>query len=185
MKQFGGPLSEQETQAICDGGQPEDVGDELHQREEQPTGLLYFTRYDSVPIMTKALFGSNTSREFTYTELANKAGLSPKTVGNRIEILFDLGIIEPVDDTNRFRLNLDGEITWKLRELDGLIKTAMSGVGVPERKSSSGSEAESADPTSSKTISDQQGMVQLQPDESTELLREVQRQVTSPEKHAD
>jgi len=97
---------------------------------------LYFTRYDSVPIMTKSLFGFPTSREFTKSELAEKSDLTPRSVSNRIDILLELGIIKEVEGADRYTINLDGEITWKLRELDGLIKKAQSEDSPPLRKSS-------------------------------------------------
>lgn len=147
---------------------------ELHRREENPQGLLYFTRYDSVPIMVDALFDSPTSREFTQSELASKADLTPRTVSNRLNILSELGIIKPVDETNRFTLNLEGAITWKLRELDGLIKEAQSSQKSPIRSDRVDEDSEEgASPI---------GEIDEDPND---VMDRVRNQVTAPNTHAD
>lgn len=159
---------------IPDGGQPNDDRN-LHSREERPQGLLYFTRYNSVPVMVDALFDAPTSREFSQSELAEKADLSQRTVSNRINILFDLGIIKEVPDTARFTLNLDGGITWKLRELDGLIKKAQADGstatqnGNHERSSEEEDEIELVDPG----------------DDTMDVMETVRQQALTPQANAD
>lgn len=152
-----------------------DGSDELHQREEDPQGLLYFTRYDSVPIMVEALFGSSTSREFTITELASKADLSPRSVSQRIDVLYDLGVIESIEDTNRFSLNLDGEITWKLRELDGLIKEAQSSDKFPLKTQEKNESQEEI----------QSDLIRNAGNEAVGVMEEVRKQASGMKLHAD
>lgn len=165
-----------DRELYCDGGESgESTDDDLHRPEEHPQGLLYFTRYDSIPIMVDALFDSPTSREFTRRELADKAGLSPRSVGDRIDILDELGVIERVEGTDRFSLNLNGAITWKLRELDGLIKRAQ-GSGSPPLQSddSVGSEDQRSDE-----------IVNPEEDPSYRVMDDVKEQVTTGERYAD
>lgn len=84
------------------------------------------TRYDSVPLMVDALFDAPSHREFSKAELAKKAGISPKSVRDRLSILHQLGVVEYVGDTGRVTLDLENELTWKLREVDGLLKEAQA-----------------------------------------------------------
>lgn len=162
-----------------DGGESaesaESSNDDLQRREEEPQGLLYFTRYDSIPIMVDALFDSPTSREFNRRELADKAGLSPRSVGDRIDILHELGVIEQVEGTDRLTLNLNGAITWKLRELDGLIKRAQ-GSGSPPLRSEDSVDAEEQRSNE---------IVHPEEDPSTRVMDDVKEQVTSGERYAD
>lgn len=144
----------------------------LHSREERPSGLLYFTRYDSVPIMVDALFDAPTSREFTQSELAEKAGLTPRSVSNRIHVLEELGIIEQVPDTDRFTLNLEGKISWKLRELDGAIKQAIS-QGEPPRINEN-----SPQEKSQSGIDESQNVVSVEEDSAYEVGMTIREQVT-------
>lgn len=164
------PEDGQDGRLYSDGGENRD----LHQREEEPQGLLYFTRYDSVPIMVDALFGAPTSREFTSQELADKANLNPRSVRDRVDILEDLGVVKQIEDTNRFSLDLDGEITWKLRELDGLIKRAQGSSEPPKRNESSQDDTEPPQPPVGEV------------DEDTfDVMDSVREQAVKPGNHAD
>jgi hypothetical protein len=177
-----GPMEsgEQNTQSdkvlYSDGGRDEgNSGKKLHEREEYPQGLLYFTRYDSVPIMVDALFGSPTSREFTKGELADKAGLSPKSVGNHIDVLHELGIIRNIEDTGRFSLNLNGAITWKLRQLDGLIRQAQGDDSFPTKENDT-VETRQQNPNR---------LVNPEDDNSYQVMDSVRKQATRSGRYAD
>ena len=98
-----------------------------HWREEDPEGLLYLTKFDTVPLMIDALFDAPPNREFTKKELAERADISKRSVNSRLGVLRELGIIKDIEDSKRFTLDLDGEITWSLRELDGAIRKAQGG----------------------------------------------------------
>jgi len=108
---------------------------DVHWREEDPDGLLYLTKYDTVPLMVDALFDAPPDREFTQKELADRADISERSIQNRINILRNLGIIKDVDGTSRFTLDLDREITWLLRELDGVIRQARAGESPKQQRS--------------------------------------------------
>ena len=149
----------------CDGGRDDP---DLHDREERPQGLLYFTKFDSVPILVDALFDAPTSREFTQSELATKADVSSRSVSNRLGILLNLGIIRQVEDTDRFSLNLDSEITWRLRELDGLIKQAQAQEGYPAHEERSTEESH----TDTSPVEDVG-------DDATRVMASVREQVTA------
>jgi hypothetical protein len=159
-----------DSRLYSDGGQ--DV--ELHQREEEPQGILYFIRYDSVPIMVDALFGAPTSREFTSQELADKASLNPRSVRDRIDILENLGVVKRVGGSNRYTLDLEGEITWKLRELDGLIKQAQGDSEPPRRNETSQNDTEAPQPP-----------VEEMDDDTYEVMDSVREQAVRPSNHAD
>jgi predicted transcriptional regulator len=159
-----------DSRLYTDGG--EDI--ELHQREQEPEGILYFTRYDSVPIMLDALFGAPTNREFTSQELANKANLNSRSVRDRIDILKNLGVVKQVGETTRYTLDLEGEITWKLRELDGLIKQAQ-GRSVPPRRIETGQDDTEAP----------QPPVGEMDEDVYDVMDSVREQAMRPSSHAD
>lgn len=169
--EFIEPESQHDGRLYFDGGETEE---EFHQREEEPQGQLYYTRYDSVPIMVDALFGAPSSREFTTTELAEKAGLDPRSVRDRIDILHELGVVKQVEGTDRVTLDLDGAIAWKLRELDGLIKRAQGGSEPPKRDQETADD--SAEPAPEVGDVDQ---------DSYEVMDSVREQAVTPQHHAD
>lgn len=98
-------------------------------RKRYSTGFLEIAKNESIPLMIDALLDAPTGREFNKAELARKAGISPGSVRNNLDVLLDLGIINSVPDTNptRFSLNMEGPVTRLLFELDNVIGEIRAG----------------------------------------------------------
>lgn len=92
--------------------------------EEQPGGWLFLTQTESIQYIIEALLDSTHYREFTRTELADRAGITRQTVSNHLDKLQLLGIIVPVEGSSpqRFRFNPEGAVSQKIIELDAAIK---------------------------------------------------------------
>lgn len=101
-------------------------------RREHPSGWMLLTRYQSVPYIIDALLEAPPNREFNKSELARKAGVSTKSVRERIDTLADLGIVrELTEDDNRGRtrysLNRRSPITQELVELNSAVSRVEKG----------------------------------------------------------
>ncbi len=91
-------------------------------RLDNPTGFLYLTRHESVPLLIDALLDLPPGREWNKTELAEHAGITRQTVGAHIDVLVETAVVEPVSDTapRRYRL-ADSEVVERLFELNGAL----------------------------------------------------------------
>lgn len=86
-----------------------ELSDEVETKEarlEHPSGFLYLTRHESVPIIIDALLDLPPGREFNKTELAGHAGVTRQTVGTYTELLLDVNILEEVPNTSPQRYQL-------------------------------------------------------------------------------
>ena len=99
--------------------------EELHEEDREkstktPSGWLALTQNESVPYIIGALLNSLPQREFNQTELAEHAGVSRQSVGRRLDILVNTGIIEPVDETSRqrYRFAPESPVSEALVRLD-------------------------------------------------------------------
>lgn len=94
-------------------------------RLNNPSGWLYLTQHESVPLLVDALLDWPPNREFTVQEFANHAGVVRQTVSGYIDVLVDVGLIETVPETypQRYRIT-DGAVTRELFELNSAINTA-------------------------------------------------------------
>lgn len=91
-------------------------------RLNNPSGLLYLTQHESVPILIDAILDWPTTREFTTQEFADHSGLVRQTVSKHLDLLVELEIIEEVPETypQRYRI-ADSEVTRELFELNSAI----------------------------------------------------------------
>lgn len=103
-------------------------------RYEYPTGWLYLTRNDSVPLIIDALLDLPAHREFNQTELADLAGVSRQSVNRHLDLLLDLGVVEPVEHSSpqRYRFDADADVSRRLIELDGAVGGALADEPVSE-----------------------------------------------------
>lgn len=91
-------------------------------RLEHPSGFLYLTRHDSVPIIVDALLGLPPRREFNKTELAEFAGVTRQTVGAHVDRLLELKLIERVPDTSPQRYRVaDSDVVQELLEFNSAL----------------------------------------------------------------
>ena len=91
-------------------------------RLTHPSGWLYLTQHESVPILIDALLDLPPGREFNKTEFADHAGVTRQTVGNYIELLVELTIVEPVANTHPtlYRV-MESDVVTELFELNSAL----------------------------------------------------------------
>ena len=84
----------------------DDRGATKELRKEHPSGWLYLTQHDAIPILVDALLDLPPNREFNKTELAAHAGVTRQTVGNYTDLLCEVELIEDVPNTSprRYRV---------------------------------------------------------------------------------
>lgn len=94
-------------------------------RIENPSGWLYLTRHESVPLLVDALLDWPPEREFTVTEFAEHAGVVRQTVSRHLDVLLSVGLVEKLPDTHpqRYRIS-DSPVTEELFELNSAINAA-------------------------------------------------------------
>lgn len=91
-------------------------------RKEHPSGWLYLTQHDAVPILVDSLLDLPPNREFNKTELAEHAGVTRQTVGNYTDLLVETELIERVPNTSppRYRV-ADSDVVRELFELNSAL----------------------------------------------------------------
>lgn len=104
---------------------PDPVAEDLDTKQvrlDNPSGFLYLTRHESVPIIVDALLDLPSNREFNKTELAEFAGVTRQTVGTYVDLLLELDLIEEVPGTAPQRYRLDeGDVVEALFEFNGAL----------------------------------------------------------------
>lgn len=77
-----------------------------------------------------ALLDSQPNREFNQSELARAADVSRQSVGNHIDLLVGVGILEEVDGTNptRYRFDEQSEVSEAIIELGGAMNRVQTDV---------------------------------------------------------
>lgn len=99
-----------------------DRGEKKDLRKEHPSGWLYLTQHDAIPILIDALLDLPPNREFNKTEFATHAGVTRQTVGNYTDLLLEVELIEEVPNTTptRYRVK-DSAVTKELFELNSAL----------------------------------------------------------------
>lgn len=94
-------------------------------RFDNPSGWLYLTRHESVPVLVDALLDWPTNREFTVKEFARHAGVVRQTVSKHIDVLVEVSLIEAVPETHpqRYRIT-DTVVTRELFAFNSAINAA-------------------------------------------------------------
>ncbi|WP_136717367.1 helix-turn-helix domain-containing protein [Halorientalis salina] len=91
-------------------------------RLEHPSGFLYLTQHESVPILIDALFDLPPGREVTQTELAEHTGVTRQTVSNYIDLLLEVEIVEEVPNTSPQRYQVaNSDVVQELFELNSAL----------------------------------------------------------------
>lgn len=103
---------------------PED-SDNKELRLEHPSGWLYLTMNESVPIIVDALLGLPPREQFNKTELAEHSGVSRQSVTEHVDRLVALDILEAVPDTSptRYRVT-QSNVVQELYELNSALNAA-------------------------------------------------------------
>lgn len=93
-------------------------------RKEHPSGWLYLTQHDAVPILVDALLDLPPNREFNKTEFAEHAGVTRQTVGNYTDLLLEVELVETVPDTSPQRYRVaDSEVVRELFEFNSALNS--------------------------------------------------------------
>lgn len=94
-------------------------------RLDNPSGLLYLTQHESVPIMLDAILDLPPGREFNKSEFADHAGLTRQTVGSYVDLLLEVDIVEEVPNTTpqRYRVT-ESEVVTALLGLNNALNAA-------------------------------------------------------------
>jgi DNA-binding MarR family transcriptional regulator len=94
-------------------------------RLEHPSGLLYLLQHESVPILIDALLDLPPGREFNKSELAEHAGVTRQTVGNYIDLLLEVEVIEEVPNTTPRRYQVaTSDVVEELFALNSALNAA-------------------------------------------------------------
>jgi len=104
--------------------QADDRGATKELRKEHPSGWLYLTQHDAIPILVDALLDLPPNREFNKTELAEHAGVTRQTVGNYTDLLCEVELIEEVPNTSPRRYRVaDSDVVRELFELNSTLNS--------------------------------------------------------------
>jgi len=99
-----------------------DRGEKKKLRREHPSGWLYLTQHDAIPILVDALLDLPPNREFNKTELAEHAGVTRQTVGNYTNLLLEVELVEEVPNTSPRRYRIaDSNVVRELFELNSAL----------------------------------------------------------------
>jgi len=94
-------------------------------RKEHPSGWLYLTQHDAVPILIDGLLDLPPNREFNKTELAAHAGVTRQTVSTYTDLLLEVELIEEVPNTSPRRYRVaDSNVVRELFELNSALNDA-------------------------------------------------------------
>ena len=101
-----------------------DRGEKKELRREYPSGWLYLTQHDAIPILVDGLLDLPPNREFNKTELAEHAGVTRQTVGNYTDLLLEVELVEEVPNTSPRRYRIaDSNVVRELFELNGALNS--------------------------------------------------------------
>lgn len=94
-------------------------------RLDHPSGLLYLTQHQSVPILLDAILDLPPGREFNKSEFADHAGVTRQTVSNYIDLLLEVEIVEEVPNTTPRRYRVaESDVVEELFELNSALNAA-------------------------------------------------------------
>lgn len=90
------------------------------------TGWLVLARHESVAKIVDALLDRPPHSQFTQTELAATADVSRQSVSRHLDLLLEIGVIEPVADSSpqRYSFDLENEVSEAIVRLDGAMNAA-------------------------------------------------------------
>ena len=104
---------------------PAEEQDTKAARLAHPSGFLQLTKPESVPILIDAVLDLPPGREFNKTEFADHAGVTRQTVGNYIDHLLELDVVEVVPNTSPRRYRVaESDVVQELFELNSALNAA-------------------------------------------------------------
>lgn len=97
-------------------------------REEHPSGWLYLTQHEDIPIFVDALLDLPTNIEFTKSEFAEHAGVTQGTVENHFDLLVEVELIEEVPETSPRRYRVaDSDVVRELLQFNSALNNIATG----------------------------------------------------------
>lgn len=98
-------------------------------RDAPETGWLVLARNESVAEIVDALLDRSPHDQFTQTELAEAAGVSRQSVHRHLDLLLEVGVLVPVEDTSprRYAFDPESEVSEAIVRLDGAMNAAGPG----------------------------------------------------------
>lgn len=94
-------------------------------RLEHPSGLLYLTQHEGVPILLDAILDLPPGREFNKSEFADHAGVTRQTVSTYIDLFLEVDIVEEVPNTRPQRYRVaDSNVVEELFALNSALNAA-------------------------------------------------------------
>jgi len=94
-------------------------------RLEHPSGWLHLTQHDGVSLLVNALLDLPPGREFNKTEFPDHAGVTRQTVGNYIDLLREVDLVERVPDTSPQRYRVaESDVVTELYEFNSALNAA-------------------------------------------------------------
>lgn len=108
-----------------------DVADltEKQLRKQFPSGWMKLARYETNILVIDTLLQELPNREFTVSELADHSGASSRSIGDHIEDLVELGIVQqlPGRKNVRYQLNQQNPIVKDLYNLNNTVERVSNG----------------------------------------------------------
>ncbi|WP_460923268.1 winged helix-turn-helix domain-containing protein [Salinarchaeum chitinilyticum] len=97
--------------------------------ERGSTGWLVLARHESVAKIVDALLDRPPHSQFTQTELAAAADVSRQSVSRHLDLLLEIGVLEPVEGSSPQRYSFDPhcEVSEAIVRLDGAMNAAGPG----------------------------------------------------------
>lgn len=103
----------------------DDGRDTKEARLAHPSGVLYLLQHEGVPILLDAILDLPPGREFNKSEFADHAGVTRQTVGNYIDLLLEVDIVEEVPNTTPQRYRVaESDVVRELFEFNSAINAA-------------------------------------------------------------
>lgn len=98
-------------------------------RYDRPSGWIQLTRYETVRLLVDALLEAPPGYQFNKSELERRTGLSREAIGQHIQFLVELGVVNERDDGEwaEYELNSDGKVTRELFELTSAVNSVLHG----------------------------------------------------------
>ena len=90
------------------------------------SGWLVLAERRSMAELIDALLNYPPHREFNQSELAEIAGISRQSVNAHLDLLLEIGVLEPVDGTSprRYTFAPENRVSRAIVELDGAMNAA-------------------------------------------------------------
>lgn len=95
-------------------------------RREYPSGWMELATSPGRSLLVDAILDSPPGHRFTTGTISERAGITPQSVRDHVDILIDRGIVEKIGDTE-YRIVEDSLVLEALEELNSAVTAVRSG----------------------------------------------------------